>query len=125
MLPDARRAAMLKRGDINYRKLQTNIFSAKPARNAAFPKRDRRLFATFIWFPLLLDGAVLTYRYLTIWENKQMDETKRDDDRGSIWHVFLRGFGYGLGVLGGAVAVLFLFPSVREFLERLAMSCFG
>jgi uncharacterized membrane protein len=54
-----------------------------------------------------------------------MDQTKRDDDQGSFLQVCLRGFGYGLGVLGGAVAVLFLFPSVREFLEQLAMSCFG
>lgn len=74
---------------------------------------------------MLFDGAVLTYGQSTIRENERMDETKRDDDRGSIWHVFLRGFGYGLGIVGGAAAVLLLFPSVREFLERLAMSCFG
>lgn len=58
-----------------------------------------------------------------------MDEAKRNDDGGSIWFVILKRlgyrFGYSLGFMGVAAAILFLFPSVRELLERIATSFFG
>lgn len=58
-----------------------------------------------------------------------MDEMKHNDDGGSIWFESLKSLGYGLGfgfgVMGVAAAILFLFPSVLELLERIATSCFG
>ena len=54
-----------------------------------------------------------------------MEEMKHAADEGSIWLMFLKSMGYGIGLAGGGVAILFLFPGVRETIERIAMSCFG
>lgn len=58
-----------------------------------------------------------------------MEEKKYNDDGESVWFAGFTGICYGmgsaLGVSAVVVAILFLFPGVRELLERLATSCFG
>lgn len=54
-----------------------------------------------------------------------MDETKRNDDGGSISFVTAKRLGYIFGYMGVVTAILFLFPSVREVLEKIATSIFG
>lgn len=58
-----------------------------------------------------------------------MEEKKYNDDGEPVWFAgftgMMYGIGFAVGVLAIAVAILFLFPGVRELLERLATSFFG